>query len=179
MRPVVLKGEQISLSVVLESDAEKLFQESNDLEMNHYFRRLGRPYSQEEALQQIRNIFSNSDSERIFAIVKNEDTESGIGHVGLHEIDWKSRHAHVSYALSREYWGNGYMTEAVKLLIKYAFEIINLRKLHTYVMEPNAASRKILEKSGFTESGRLRKHTYVYDHGYSDEILYELFRSND
>lgn len=70
------------------------------------------------------------------------------------------------------------MTEAVSLVVKYSFQMINLRKLFTHVLVPNVASKKILEKNGFKECGRLSKQSYVYDYGYVDEVLYELFNEN-
>lgn len=172
-----MKGERISLGVVLESDAENAFFENNDPELNHFFRRLGRMSSYEEALESIRNLFKNSETERVFAIVLNENGKA-IGHVGIHGIDWKSRNGAVGYILSKEYWGNGYMTEAVMLLVKYAFEMINLRKLLSFVLDPNVASKRVLEKVGFRECGRFTKQAYVHDYGYVDEVAFEIFNRN-
>ncbi len=160
----------------MESDAEGAFLENNDPELNHFFGRLGRMSSYEEALQSIRDVFKNSDTERVFAIVHNHSGEA-IGHIGVHRIDWKSRNGSIGYQLSKENWGNGYMTEAVRLVIKYSFEMINLRKLFSHVSDPNIASKRVLEKTGFRECGRLTKHSYIHDFGYVDEVIYELFNS--
>ncbi len=175
MRPIILTGENVSLGVVLDSDAENAFIENNDPELNHYFRRLGRMSSYQDAVDSIKWLYKNSETERVLAIVLNQSGET-IGHVGIHGIDWKSRNANVGYALFKEYWGKGYMTEAVALLVKYSFEMINLRKLFTHVLDPNIGSKRVLEKNGFKECGRLTEHSYVYDHGYVDEVLYELIR---
>lgn len=106
MRPIIMKGEKISLSVVLETDAEHAFIENNDPELNHYFSRLGRMSSYDDAVQSIKDLFKNSETERVFAIVLN-DEERAIGHVGVHKINWKSRYGEISYMLSKEYWGHG------------------------------------------------------------------------
>ncbi len=63
------------------------------------------------------------------------------GRIGLHDIDWRSANAHVSYVLGREFWNNGYMTEALGLATVYAFKTLNLRKLYTSVFDPNTGSK--------------------------------------
>ncbi len=88
----------------------------------------------------------------MFAEALNDD-EKAIGHVGVHDIDWKSRNGNVGYALFKDYWGHGYMTEAVGLLVKYSFDMINLRKLFTHVLELNVGSRRVLEKMGLKSVG--------------------------
>lgn len=172
-----MSGDKVSLGVVVDSDAEYAFIENNDPDLNHFFRRLGRMSSYEEAVQSIRNLYKNSETERVFAIVLNGNDKS-IGHVGVHEINWTSRYGSVGYMLSKDHWGNGYMTEAVKLLVKYSFEMINLRKLFSHVSDPNIASKRVLEKAGFKECGRLTKHSYIHDFGYVDEVFYEKFNCN-
>lgn len=172
-----MKGEKVSLDVVLESDAENAFIENNDPELNHFFKRLGRMSSYEEAVQSIKHLFKTSETERVFAIVLNDD-EKAFGHVGVHEINWKSRHGKMGFILSNEHWNRGDMTDAVRLVVKYSFEMINLRKLFSHVLYLNIASKKVLEKAGFKECGRLTSHFYVHDFGYVNEVIYELFNDN-
>ncbi len=93
--------------------------------------------------------------EVVFEIVENSSNEM-IGLIGLHKIDWYSRFAEIRYWIWKEYWGKGYATEAVKLILKYAFEILNLEEAFARVDEINIPSRKVLEKNSFKLVGRLR-----------------------
>lgn len=62
------------------------------------------------------------------------------------------------YWLGQDHWGKGYMEEALKLLLEFAFEDLKLFKIIAYVFDPNIASMKLLQKGGFQLEGILRKH---------------------
>ena len=174
IRPMIVHGKEVSLGVILESDAEFALATINDPEVHRYLRNPGHIYTYDEEVQWIRGISSRMSTERVFAIVQNSD-DSIVGIMGLHQIDWVSSTAYVGYLLAKPFWGKGYMTEAVSLLVEYAFQILNLRKLHTSLYEPNIASRRVQEKNGFVETGRHVRHVFVPGHGFVDEILMELF----
>ena len=55
----------------------------------------------------------------------------------------------VSYILAEEYWGSGYMTEAVTRIIRYVFEQLKIDMLTAWHYPENIASKRILEKCGF------------------------------
>lgn len=54
----------------------------------------------------------------------------------------------INYVLSEDYWGNGYMTEAVKRIIEYLFEELNIDLLSAFHYPNNDKSQKVLEKCG-------------------------------
>jgi RimJ/RimL family protein N-acetyltransferase len=60
--------------------------------------------------------------------------------------------------LGRKYWGQGIMTEAVKLVTKYAFEKLGLKRVYANVFWGNKQSARVLEKNGFKLEGRLKKY---------------------
>lgn len=173
-RPIVVRGKTVSLGLILMEDAEFGFLLSNDPDVNRYFRRSSNLETFEQTVQSIRDLKERPEKDRVFAIISS-DVEKCIGSIGLHDIDWRSGNAHLSYVIAKEFWGKGYTTEAAALLIEYAFVTLNLRKLYTSVFDPNIASKRVLEKNGFKESGRLTKQTYVANLGFVDEVWYELF----
>ena len=80
------------------------------------------------------------------------------------------------YYLAPEERGKGYGTEVVRLLCEYAFRHLNLRKVWAKVHSDNIPSIRVLEKNGFSLSGRFREHVWS-DGRYLDELIYEKFRS--
>lgn len=70
----------------------------------------------------------------------------------------------VAYALSKTYWGTGYMTEAVKALIAFLFEHTGIEQLSGVALPRNKASQRVLEKCGFRYAGRLtlENKEYIY-----------------
>lgn len=69
----------------------------------------------------------------------------------------------IGYALSEKHWGQGYMTEAVKEIIRYGFEVVGFEIIHINCYAFNLRSKKVIEKSGFIYEGTLRKATTTID----------------
>jgi RimJ/RimL family protein N-acetyltransferase len=88
-----------------------------------------------------------------FAIVLRENDEL----IGRNELDWLDlvhRSAETGTELFRpEHRGKGYGTEAKHLLLTYAFEMLNLHMVWSYVWEENPRSRAALLKQGYREAG--------------------------
>jgi len=82
----------------------------------------------------------------------------------------------LGYWLSEDYWGRGITTEAVRLLIHYAFATFDIERLQAGVFGWNPASARVLEKAGFTFEGRLR-NAYFKDGAFTDSLVYGLLRS--
>lgn len=63
----------------------------------------------------------------------------------------------------------------MRLLCEYAFRHLNLRKVWAKVHSDNIPSIRVLEKNGFSLSGRFREHVWS-DGRYLNELIYEKFR---
>ncbi len=86
--------------------------------------------------------------------------ESGklIGTCGFHAISDYHKRIEVGYDLNRNFWGNGFMSEALSLIIDHAYNHSEVNRIEAYVETPNKASRSLLEKLGFRMEGILREH---------------------
>lgn len=98
-----------------------------------------------------------------------------IGSVTLFNLDFNHRRAEVGYALGRDYWGRGYMNEALMAVLKYAFEVLDLHRIEADVDPRNAASIKTLERLGFQREGYLRERWQVNGE-IQDAFFYGLLR---
>jgi ribosomal-protein-alanine N-acetyltransferase len=63
----------------------------------------------------------------------------------------------IVFALSPEHQGWGYATEAINEVLKFGFEQLSLTRIEAEVMPGNVASAKVLDKTGFTYEGLLRR----------------------
>ncbi|WP_101297830.1 GNAT family N-acetyltransferase [Halegenticoccus soli] len=79
----------------------------------------------------------------------------------------------LGYMIAPEAWGNGYCTDAVRTVARYAFEERRLHKVAAAVYDYNAGSRRVLEKAGFAEEGVHREEAFVGGE-YRDVIRYGL-----
>lgn len=66
--------------------------------------------------------------------------------------------AELGYVLSRKYWGKGIATQAVRLAVEIGFQELGLTKIEALVDPENPASRRVLEKNGFLNTGLLKNH---------------------
>jgi len=76
-----------------------------------------------------------------------------IGSIGIDDIAMDKEFLHlkqryIEYTINSKYWNNGYATEAVKFLIKYLFEELNLNLVWSSHYDFNMRSKRVLEKSG-------------------------------
>ncbi|MBI9071536.1 MAG: GNAT family N-acetyltransferase [Melioribacteraceae bacterium] len=78
-----------------------------------------------------------------------------IGYGGLFDIDSESNKSEVGYGLLEEYWGKGIVSEAVKAIVDFGFNEMELNKIYGKIVPGNTASEKILEKLGFKKEGVL------------------------
>ncbi|MFN4200405.1 MAG: GNAT family N-acetyltransferase [Fervidobacterium gondwanense] len=85
-----------------------------------------------------------------------------IGTAGLKDIDWVARSAEYGIAIyDPEYWNRGIGTEVTKLILKYAFEYLNLNRVWLKVFENNPRAITVYEKCGFIQEGRMRQGRYL------------------
>ena len=94
------------------------------------------------------------ENERAWAITLRENRRA-IGHVKLSPDTNRGRFRamYISYALSPDCWGNGYMAEAARAVIDYAFEHLEIEMISAFHYPENLRSRRVLEKCGFECEG--------------------------
>ncbi len=81
-----------------------------------------------------------------------------IGDISLHVIQWAYADAWVGIGIGeRDCWGKGYGTDAMRLMLDYAFDELNLHRVSLEVLENNARGIRSYEKAGFTVEGRQRQ----------------------
>ena len=93
-----------------------------------------------------------------------------IGNTALEDINWTHRAAELGIVIGeKEYWGRGFGSDAIRTLVRFGFEEMNLHRIHLHVYEDNARAIRAYEKCGFQHEGRLRDG--VYRHGRYYDLL--------
>ncbi|ETT48694.1 GNAT family protein [Paenibacillus sp. FSL P4-0338] len=87
------------------------------------------------------------------------EAESGriIGSCGFNTLDYDNAKAEIGYDLSRECWGKGYVPEALRALIDYAFDTLGFNRIEAKAQPANINSIKVLQKLNFSLEGTLRQ----------------------
>lgn len=94
-----------------------------------------------------------------------------IGGIALHAINWIDRHAAVGIVIGdKSYWGRGYGTDAMRLLLRIGFDKLNLHRLWLRVYDFNLRAISSYEKCGFKREGVLREERF-HKGAYHDTIV--------
>ena len=129
-----------------------------------------------EDSKEIVDMFIDGDEE--YAVVLKSESKV-IGGVGLHykKIDKNMQGGNVreiGYVLNPKYWGNEYIPEAVKALIKYGFEELNLDLIWCAHYEFNAKSKRVIEKCGFNYQFTRSETLHLLDDKKVTTLYYHL-----
>jgi RimJ/RimL family protein N-acetyltransferase len=93
-----------------------------------------------------------------FFNIRPLDSDQPIGFVGLFDIHWNHGDAMIGIGIGdRENWSKGFGSEAMNLLLQFAFIELNLRRASLVVFEYNPRAIRSYEKCGFTIEGRVRQ----------------------
>jgi RimJ/RimL family protein N-acetyltransferase len=104
------------------------------------------------------------------------ETDRLIGSAGLMQINWRNRHAGFGILIgAKEEWGKGYGTEATALVVRHAFETLNLNRVWLHAYEFNPRGLRAYEKAGFKREGVLRQDTFC-DGRYWDTVVMAVLR---
>lgn len=104
-----------------------------------------------------KEIKANDPAQFYFGIRKLDDDRL-LGDIGLDVINgWVSRDSFVGLGIAdRNDWGKGYGTDAMKIILRFAFTELNLRRVTLTVFEYNPRAIRSYEKVGFQHEGRMR-----------------------
>lgn len=131
-----------------------------------------------ESIEQCRNHLARlvADSELMWWALEHRAEGRVIGRVQLSDWSKAHRHAELSYALSREFWGQGLMSEAVVPVVEFGWQNLELHRLSAVVRPENLASVKILANVGMEREGRMRHHRWLGGE-WVDLDLYAMLRN--
>ncbi len=163
---VSIQGRKCYIRTFYEKDAQSL----TDLVCrNKYFwstyEPLQRPeyYTINAQYKKIQESLYLMDSKREFTFgIFEPGTHNLIGHIALYAVKrLPYSSGFVGYAMDEIYIGKGIVTEAVNMVVQFAFEQVGLHRVEAYVSTQNNPSIRVLEKAGFQREGLLRKLLYI------------------
>lgn len=111
----------------------------------------------------------------IFAI-RDKETLKLMGGIGLH-LTPQHHKSEVGYWIAKPFWNKGYVTEALKAVLKFAFEELKLNKVYASYYPHNPASGKIMEKCGMKHEAFLKEEYYTLGR-YLDVNRFSILKSD-
>ena len=175
---IKLIGERIYLSPRNNEEIEKFTQWLNDFQTTDY---LGRS-SYIITLESEKQYFEETIDKNYNFFIVTLDDDKLIGTVGLEKFDAINRTATLGIFIGdKEYRSQGYGTEAIKLILDYGFNYLNLNNIKLDLMSFNERALKCYQKCGFKEYGRRRKCKFINGKYYDCiemDILAEEFKES-
>jgi RimJ/RimL family protein N-acetyltransferase len=170
----MLNGQKIHLRAPVEGDVGALYEIASELET--WEERNPSPprlLSRAEYAERYTAALTTSSEDKIWFVI--EGGGGVAGRCDLFGMDSFHHSGEVGVALHPSARGKGWGTDALRVLVRFAFERRNLHRVHLTALASNAAGLACYRKVGFVEEGRLRESSWVRG-GYEDEVLMGLLR---
>jgi RimJ/RimL family protein N-acetyltransferase len=173
----MLHGQKVLLRAVTRSDLPTFVRWFNDPEVTEFLGGNMWPMSPEAEERWFNQAVENSNM-----VLTIETLPAGgqpavhIGNCGLHDPSTRNQHAELGIVIGEKaYWSQGYGTDAMTTLLRYAFLELNYHRVFLRVYDFNPRGIRCYEKCGMREEGRLRQH--MFRHGaWHDEIIMGILR---
>ncbi len=168
------QNEKVRLRAITASDLDDNIRWMNDVEVTRNIGQVGR-FSREQEAEFIARAHGNSEYEFAIEAIDGPGPKH-IGNLGLHDFDQRNRQAELGIMIGEhDYWGNGYGSAAMRLLLEFGFGELNLHRIHLRCFAFNKRALRAYEKLGFKLDGIARQSAYL-DGEYHDDHLMSLLK---
>lgn len=172
-----LQTERLVLKKMEVSDSSSLFKIWSDSEVTR-FMNINSLTDESQAIDIIEMLddLYREDKAIRYSIIQS-DSNQIIGSCGYNSLDFENFKAEIGYDLGKEYWGNGFASEAILALLDYAFNTLNLNRIEAKVEPENCKSIRLLEKLHFQFEVTLRQAEKSKD-TFIDLNMYSKLKNN-
>ena len=170
-----MSTKNLILREITVADAKSVFELRSDYQVTRFNNASAYTVLQQayDLIVGFREDFRSKNTIRWGITLKNESKIIGI--IGYNYWAHVDSRASVGYDLAKAYWGNGYTSEALKMILVFGFHQMMLNRVEAESVNFNVASIRVLEKAGFVQEGRQREKFFQGGQFY-DLLLYALLR---
>lgn len=172
---IILSDDKVSLRLITQDDAgERYLAWLNDSEVTKGLDTISKPYT----IEMLSHYVSAAIADHLgyMFIIVDKETNLPIGTARVHNVNTKSATCNLGMMIGdKKHWGKGYGKKIYKLLITFAFQELNIRRIWEAAHANNVASLAMCEGLGFKREGVLREHI-ITESGPQDKILLGLLK---
>ena len=163
---MILQGEHLQLKTLTpEMVTQKYVDWMNDPDVTRYTESRFQKHTMESIKDYVKAI-SGSSQDYFYGIYTNEH----IGNIKLHVNEHHNLGDIGIIIGDKQQWGKGYATEAISMITKHGFNILELHKISAGIYANNKGSIKAFENAGYGEDG-MHCDTYLYEGKHVSEII--------
>ncbi len=170
--PVFIEGDDVTLRPATDAERGFLTETWNDPRVRAARNDLY-PRSGEDIQQYLGGTVGREEKSLALVVFADEEPVGLVLLIREQPGDIEFRRGELAYWISPEEWDNGYATAGAQALLNHAFGRLGLHKVTARAFETNPGSVRVLEKLGFTQTGRRREDVFV-DGEWLDVTRYEL-----
>jgi len=172
----LFEGEKVRLRSFELSDLDAIMEHWNDLETRHNTGR-ATPDSRQDREDFIRNSWKlRMEGKGYIFAIEVKKTKEFLGHGSIYVLRNRARSADLGiFIYNKNNWDRGYGTDAMKILLEFGFNYINLHRIELGVYPNNKRAIYVYEKLGFKEVGRKRENRFM-NGKYRDEIIMDILQ---
>lgn len=170
-----LETERLILREMTLDDKEDIFKNFSDEKVTKYF--FMKPFTTAEESQKIikraKDLFEKENGIQWGIVLKDGNTL--IGTCGYETWIKENFRGELGYDLRQSYWGKGIMSEALRAVIQYGFETLELNRIEVTTRSDNKRSINMLYRLGFKKEGVIREAVY-WEGTFYDQLLFSLLK---
>ncbi len=171
-----LTTHRLTLNQIGTADIPQIVSLANNLKVTQTTRTMPYPYFEKDAMAWIAMCDQGlSDGNKYIFAIRDKHTHDFMGGIGL-TLDIANNRAELGYWIGEPFWNNGFTTEAVRPILKFGFETLQLNKIIAVYVDTNGASGKIMIKNGMVKEGELKQHDFK-NGMYINLVLYRMLKT--
>ncbi len=173
-----MRGERVMLRNYRQEDFPHIRKWTNDWETIKYLSSIfWFPQSETDTSEFLTRAMRAAPNAAYFVIADIQD-ESYIGQMDMFEINWRTRVGKIGMVIgSGDKRGKGYGSEAMKLMLDYAFGVLGLERVELDVYTENVRAIRCYEKAGFIKEGT-RRHATIVNGKYTDVLMMAVIQED-
>jgi ribosomal-protein-alanine N-acetyltransferase len=134
--------------------------------------------TKEEALEFISTMDANINANSLINwAITTKENDLLIGMIGFYRTKPEDFRSEVGYILSGDFQGKGIITESLKRVIQFGFEVLKLNSIEAVIDPENFGSEKVLLKNNFVKEGHFKEHVF-FEGKFLDSVFYSLLNKN-
>jgi diamine N-acetyltransferase len=175
MKSMSLCGQKLNLRALEPEDLDFLYQiENNEAfwEVSH----TQTPFSKYILKQYLENAHLDIfEAKQLRLLIEEKSTKKQIGMIDLFDFNPTHKRAGIGILIHPEFQQNGFASEALSLLINYAFSILNVHQLFANIASDNSKSISLFTKHNFKKVG-IKKDWILSEGKFKNEVLFQLIK---
>ncbi len=171
----MIVGERVRLRATRKDDLPTFVEWFSDPEVRRYLD-MHLPFSMAQEERWFEQLQDRLEKQEIVMLTIETEKGACIGNISLFDINWKDRHAELGITIGdKDHWDRGYGSDAVRTMLRLAFDEMNLHRVFLRVHEDNTRGIRCYQKAGFRKEGALRESVFR-EGAYLDLVVMSILR---